>query len=152
MQGERVLDHVAAALLAQAVSSGQAKRAAEQVLARTAVADCCGMQPDELTGAERVRVAIARALAPAPAMLVIDDPATGVGLLQSDGILRLLRSIADDGVAVLMSTDDATGVSGADHAFSLHDGELRCDVQAPQADVVPLRPRNLESEPGAHLG
>jgi len=97
-------------------------------------------------------VAIARALAPAPTILVIDDPATGVGLLQSDGILRLLRSIADEGVAVFMSTDDATCVSGADRAFSLHDGQLRCDVEAPQADVVPLRPRDLESEPGAHLG
>jgi putative ABC transport system ATP-binding protein len=152
MQGERVLDHVATALLAQGISSGQARRAAEHVLTRAAVADCAGMQPDELNGAERVRVAIARALAPGPTMLVIDDPTTGVGLLQSDGILRLLRSIADEGVAVLMSTDDATGVSGADRAFSLHDGELRCDVQAPQADVVPLRPRNVEVEPGAHLG
>jgi len=152
MQGERVLDHVATALLAQGVPSGQAKRRAEGVLSRTAVADCAGMQPDELNGAERVRVAIARALAPAPTILVIDDPATGVGLLQSDGILRLLRSIADEGVAVFMSTDDATCVSGADRAFSLHDGQLRCDVEAPQADVVPLRPRDLESEPGAHLG
>jgi putative ABC transport system ATP-binding protein len=152
MQGERVLDHVAAALLAQGVSAGQATRAAEQVSARTGVADCAGMQPAELTGAERVRVAIARALAPGPALLVLDDPTTGVGLLQSDGILRLLRSLADEGVAVLMSTDDATCVSGADRAFSLHDGQLRCDVQAPQADVVPLRPRNLEIEPGARLG
>jgi ABC-type lipoprotein export system ATPase subunit len=152
MQGERVLDHVATALLAQGVSSGQARRMAEQVLSRTDVAACAGMQPDELNAAERVRVAIARALAPGPKMLVIDDPTTGVGLLQSDGILRLLRSIADEGIAILMSTDDATCISGADGAFSLHDGELRCDVQAPQADVVPLRPRKLEIEPGAHLG
>jgi putative ABC transport system ATP-binding protein len=152
MQGQRVLDHVAAALLAQAVSSRQARRTAEGVLARTAVADCAGMQPDELNAAERVRVAVARALAPGPALLVIDDPTTGVGLLQSDGILRLLRSIAEEGVAVLMSTDDATCVSGADRAFSLHRGELRCDVQAPLADVVPLRARNLQVEPGAHLG
>jgi ABC-type ATPase involved in cell division len=85
-------------------------------------------------------------------LLVIDDPTTGVGLLQSDGILRLLRSIAEEGVAVLMSTDDATCVSGADRAFSLHRGELCCDVQAPLADVVPLRARNLQVEPGAHLG
>jgi ABC-type lipoprotein export system ATPase subunit len=152
MQGERVLDHVAAALLAQGVSLGQARRAAERVLARTAAADCAGMRPDELNAAERVRVAMARALAPGPTLLVIDDPTTGVGLLQGDGILRLLRSIADERVAVLMSTDDATCVSGADRAFSLDDGELRCEVQAPQADVVPLRPRNLGIEPGAHLG
>jgi ABC-type lipoprotein export system ATPase subunit len=152
MEGERLVEHVAAALLAQRVPIARARRAAELALERAEVSDCAVMHPDELTAVERVRAAIARGLVVGPRVLVIDDPAAAVGLLQSDGILRLLRSVADEGVAVLMSTDDATCISGADRAFSLHDGKLGADVQAPRADVVPLRQRALGAESGARLG
>src|SRR5438128_11538054 len=108
------------------------------------------MRPDELNGAERVRVALARALATEPRLLVVDDPTAGVGSLESDGILRLLRSLADDSVAVLMCTDDAMSISGAHRAFSLDAGVLRGEAQAPPAEVVPLRPR-AAARPGARL-
>jgi ABC-type lipoprotein export system ATPase subunit len=152
MEGDCVLDHVAAALLAQGVSSSRARHAAQHALTRASMAEGAGMQPDELSTAERVRAAIARALVAGPSVIVIDDPTSGVGSLQGDAVLRLLRSIANEGVAVLMSTDDATCISGADRAFALDDGQLRVDVQAPYADVVPLHPRKLELEPDAHLG
>ena len=145
------IHELGAPLLAQGVSSPRARRVAEGGLTRAAVADCAGMHPEELSGAEHMRVAIARALAAAPKMLVIDDPTAGVGLTHGDGILRLLREVADAGVAVLMSTDDATCISGADRAFSLDDGELRNEVQAPRADVVPLRPHALGVGSGTHL-
>jgi ABC-type ATPase involved in cell division len=152
MEGERVVDHVAATLLAQRVPARRARRVAEGVLARTAVSDCVGFHPDELSAAERVRVAIARGLVAAPRMLVIDDPAASVGLLHSSGVLRLLRSIADDGAAVLMSTDDPTCVSGADRAFSLEDGKLRAEAHDSPAEVVPLRPLTGGLASGASHG
>jgi putative ABC transport system ATP-binding protein len=152
MEGERLIEHVAAALLAQRVPLARARRSAELVLERAEVAQCAGMHPDELSAAEHIRAAIARGLVVAPRMLVIDDPTAGVGLLQSDGVLRLLRSVADEGVAVLMSTDDATCISGVDQAFALDNGKLRAGVQAPRADVVPLRPRALGAQAGAQPG
>ena len=63
---------------------------------------------------ESVRVAIARTLALEPALLVIDEPIRGVDLLERDGILALLRSLADEGIAVLASTAESTGLAGAD--------------------------------------
>lgn len=152
MEGELVVDHVAATLLAQRVPPRRARLAAEVMLARTAASDCAGFHPDELSAAERVRVAIARGLVAEPSMLVIDDPAASVGLLHSSGVLRLLRSIADEGAAVLMSTDDATCVAGADRAFTLEDGKLRADAHGPPAEVVLLRPLAGGIAPGASLG
>jgi ABC-type lipoprotein export system ATPase subunit len=154
LEGDRVLDHVAAGLLAQHVASLPARRAAERVLARTGVADCTRMKPYELDGGETMRVAIARAFVSSPTMLVIDEPTAMVGLLQSDPVLRLLRSIADEGVAVLMSTGDATCLSGVDRAMSLDEGELRGESPPPEADVVPLRAvlRRTGTEPEADSG
>jgi ABC-type sugar transport system ATPase subunit len=151
VHGERVLDHAAAPLLAQRLSLRAARRGAESALERAAVAECASMRPDELNGAERVRVALARALAIEPRLLVVDDPTAGVGSLESDGILRLLRSLADEGVAVLMCTDDAMSISGAHRAFSLDAGVLRGEARAHSAEIVPLRPR-AAARPGAHLG
>jgi ABC-type ATPase involved in cell division len=91
----------------------------------------------------------ARALISSPALLVIDEPTAAVGPLQSDPILRLLRSLADEGVAVLMSTGDATCLSGADRAVSLDQGELRGELDPPEAEVVPFRVVGSQPEAGA---
>jgi ABC-type lipoprotein export system ATPase subunit len=142
MEGDRVLDHVAAPLLARHVSRGSARRRATEALERADAGALSRATPDELDGAERVRVAIARALAPEPLLLVIDDPTAQAGTLQREPILRLLRSLpAHDGPSVLMSTDDGMSVSGADRVLMLDDGELRSQVDSPQADVVPLNAR-----------
>ena len=144
MQGERVVDHVAAPLLAQRSSRREARRGAEAALEQTGARNCATMLPDELDGAERVRVAIARSLAPHPALLVIDDPIARAGVLQRDPLLRLLRSLPGaDGPAVLMSTDDGMCVSGANRVLLLDEGELRSEVETPPADVVPLNARRV---------
>jgi ABC-type ATPase involved in cell division len=149
LEGDVVLDHVAAGLLAQDMTAVEAARVAARALGRVGVSECARMRPYELEPAECVRVAIARALTSSPALLVIDEPTAAVGPLQSDPILRLLRALADQGVAVLMSTSDATCLSGADRALSLDRGELRGELDPPEAEVVPFRIVGSPSEASA---
>lgn len=149
LEGDVVLDHVAAGLLAQDMTAVEAARVAARALARAGVSACARMRPYELEPAEFVRVAIARALTSSPVLLVIDEPTAAVGPLQSDPILRLLRSLADEGVAVLMSTSDATCLSGADRALSLDQGELRGEFDPPEAEVMPFRVVGSQPEAGA---
>lgn len=149
LEGDVVLDHVAAGLLAQGMTAVEAARVANRALARAGVSECARMRPYELEPAECVRVAIARALTSSPALLVIDDPTAAVGPLQSDPILGLLRSLADEGTAVLMSTSDATCLSGADRALSLDQGELRGELDPPGAEIVPFRVVGVEPEASA---
>jgi ABC-type lipoprotein export system ATPase subunit len=139
MEGDRIVDHVSAALLAQRMSLRRARRSAESALERCGALECASMRPDELSGIERIRVAIARALVPGPRMLVIDDPAAGVGSLQRDAVLRLLRAVAADGIAVLFSTDEPICVAGTHSVHSLDAGQLRGTAPARSAEVLPLR-------------
>jgi ABC-type sugar transport system ATPase subunit len=61
-----------------------------------------------------------------------------VELVARDGILSLLRSIADDGVAVLTSTGEGTGFLGADRVLALHKGKLRGEIAPELAPVTEL--------------
>jgi ABC-type ATPase involved in cell division len=126
--GGGVIDHVAEALLGQRVPPREARRRAEEVLVRVGAEDCGELQCHELEGAEVVRVAIANALVSEPALLVIDEPTNGVDLLERDSILALLRSIANKGVALLMSASDAQSLAGVDRTLSINSGVLRGDL------------------------
>jgi ABC-type ATPase involved in cell division len=139
-----VVEHVAAGLLAQRVSPKQAWRRGQEMLLRVGAERCAWLECHELDGAEVARVAIASALVAAPGLLVIDEPTSGVDELARDPLLGLLRSIANDGTAVLMSAGDAQGLSGVDRAYTIDSGELQ--LQSTQARVVPLR----RAESGAH--
>ncbi len=122
--GRTVLDNVRAGLLAHG-GVPDAHLRAHRALERVGVQRCGDLMLADLDGAEAVRVSIACALVLGPRLLVIDEPSKGVDLLQRDEIVLLLRSLADEGIAVLVSDGDGSGLSDADRSLSLAGGELR---------------------------
>jgi ABC-type multidrug transport system ATPase subunit len=141
-EGRCVLDELMLAALARGIPQPVARAGALRALARVGAEQCASREPRELDTAETVRVMLARALALGPSLLVLDEPTAGVEVLERDGILSLLRSLADEGIAVLIATGEATGLAGADRALSLTAGELRGSFAAPElAPVLELRRR-----------
>jgi len=139
-EGQTVLEEVMVGLLARGATQEVAHARARDALARTEVERCAGLKPDELDWAEAVRVGIAQALSHEPSLLVIDDPTVGIGdFVARDGVLALLRSLADDGMSVLTSTAEGAGLPDADRALSVGEGELTGSVSPELASVVPLR-------------
>lgn len=148
LQGDLVVDQVAAPLLAQQVSLAQARRRAGQMLERCGAADCADLEPFELDTPERVRVVLARALIVSPVLLVIDEPTAGLGLLESDPLLKLLHSVAEEGIAVLLATGDPTSLSGVGRWLRIEAGAVRGETRPRQADVLPFPQRRLSADPG----
>jgi ABC-type multidrug transport system ATPase subunit len=138
-EGRLILDQMLLGQLSRGVKAATAREHASEALRRAGAERLIALRPCDLDPAERVRVAIARALVRRPQVLVIDEPTLGIDLLARDGILTLLRSIADDGVAVLTSTADTAGLENADRALALSDGELNGSVVPDPATVIPLR-------------
>lgn len=137
-EGQSALEHAMVGLLSRWVSPAKARARARAALARTNAEHCERMSRRELSSAEAVRVALARTLALNPRLIVIDEPVLGVELADRDGILTLLRSLADEGIAVLASTGESTGLSQADQSLVLAGGQLR-GARAQTAPVLPLR-------------
>jgi energy-coupling factor transporter ATP-binding protein EcfA2 len=127
-------------LLVNGFSRRNARERAAEMLERVGAAQLATRRISELDAGERIRVAIADSLSMAPRLLVIDEPVAGVELHDRDGILLLLRALADQGTAVLMSVGDTTGLTGADQALTIGDGELSGSVKQRLAPVIDLRP------------
>ena len=137
--GRRVIDKVRAGLLARGVPVPEAHARVHEVLERVGVERSGELMLGDLNGGEAVRVAIACALVLGPRVLVIDEPTKGVDLLDRDNILLLLRSLAEDGVAILMSDGDGSGLPDADRALSLADGELHGKTSPEIGALLPLQ-------------
>jgi len=136
--GRTVLDELVAIRLAQEVTRPNAVQDAWRALQRVEAERCAALEPVELKTEETVRVVIARALVSDPRLIVIDEPTIGVDTLRGDDILGLLRSLADQGIAVLATTGDGTGFLGADRALALDNGKLLGEREPELALVTDL--------------
>lgn len=143
-QGGTVEDHIATGPLAQGVRHSRARALAAEALARVGGQEWAGHQPRELHPHELVRTSIARVLVMKPRLILIDEPTNGVDVLERDPLMALLRSLADDGVAVLMTMGETLG--GLDRMLLIDEGELRGNTTPSDAPVVPLR---RQAEPSA---
>lgn len=74
------------------------------VLSDVGLEDKGDKMPHELSGGEQQRIAIARALLNSPHLIVADEPTGNLDYETANGIMLLLRHIAETGTAVIMST------------------------------------------------
>ncbi|HEY5343383.1 MAG TPA: ATP-binding cassette domain-containing protein [Solirubrobacteraceae bacterium] len=123
-QGQLAVDEVLLALLVNGVRGKEAHTRAHEALERAGAGRLSARRIAELNSDERVRLAIAHALALGPRLLLLDEPLAGVELDQRDALLLLLRSLADEGVAVLMTVGDLSGLRGSDQSLTIGDGRL----------------------------
>jgi ABC-type branched-subunit amino acid transport system ATPase component/ABC-type branched-subunit amino acid transport system permease subunit len=91
--------------------------------------------PDARAGAlphvDRRLVEIARALARRPSVLLLDEPAAGLAAEDKAKLARLLRRIADAGVAVVLVEHDMSVVMGISDQVVVLDAGLRIAAGTP---------------------
>ncbi len=125
--------------LARGVPRHLARARAKDVLERTGAESCAERRLRSLPAAAATRARLALALTSEPRLLLVDDVAAGVDLDERDPILRLLRRLADEGMAILTSTDEPPALAGCDRALTLSDGCLEGRLTPDLAEVLPLR-------------
>lgn len=87
--------------------ASRADRAAvDEALARVELTELADRQIGRLSGGQRKRAFVARGIAQDADILLLDEPFAGVDKRSEATIVRLLRELAADGRAILVSTHD----------------------------------------------
>ena len=109
-------------------------RIAQALLAFVGYTGSVGRLAQELPHVDRRLIEIARALAMQPQVLMLDEPAAGLDEIDTESLGRLLRRIAEMGIAVAIIEHDMNLVMGiSDHVVVLDAG--KCIMAGTPAEV-----------------
>ena len=106
---------------------GASRERLGEVLRRAALdpAEYLDRDAATLSGGEAQRACLARTLATGPRVLLADEPTSSLDEAATAELERLMRSLADDGVPVLLVTHDEGQLERlADHVVRLADGAV----------------------------
>ena len=95
-----------APLKVKKASREEAKKKAEELLARVGLADKAGNYPSQLSGGQQQRVAIARALAMEPKVMLFDEPTSALDPEMVGEVLDVMRSLAKEGMTMAIVTHE----------------------------------------------
>lgn len=116
-------------------------------LDKTRLADLARRDYWALSEGQRQRALLARALVRRPALLILDEPTTGLDLPTEDALLRLLEELNREGLAVILVTHDLSlAARSATHAVLFSGGTARGGA----AGGI-LTPDNLQAAFGVRL-
>jgi ABC-type lipoprotein export system ATPase subunit len=112
-------------LAARAARNGRDNSArGRELIERLGLSGVAGRRPHTLSGGEQQRFAIARALVNDPGVLLADEPTGNLDDEAGHNVLQLLRTLADDGRAVVLVTHDHEATAAADRVLRLREGKL----------------------------
>jgi len=82
------------------------KQAGWRALEQVGMTDLAQRPIGRLSGGQRQRVLVARALATEPALLLLDEPTTGVDVGTTEGLFDLLEALHHQGMTILVASHD----------------------------------------------
>ena len=121
---------IQASIAHQAISAfkqleGQSREAASALLQETGLTDVANEDVLRLSYGAKKRLELAMALASSPKLLLLDEPAAGLGEAERASLMQLVKKLAGQGMAVLYTEHNMDAVAGvADRVLVLIEGRL----------------------------
>jgi putative ABC transport system ATP-binding protein len=113
------LENTMAPMRAARVPRRAARERATDLLVQVGLEHRLQHRPGDMSGGQQQRVAIARALVHDPPVLLADEPTAHLDYIQVEGVLRLLRDLADRGRTIIVATHDERMMPLADRVVHL---------------------------------
>lgn len=138
------LENVALGPRMAGLSGVQARRRAEEALARVGLSGLASASPEQMSGGERQRVGIARALAMDPELILWDEPTAALDPILVEEVLTIMAELARSGdrTMVVVTHEIPFALRVADRLALMERGRI----------VETGSPEQLLSRPRTELG
>ena len=104
----------------------EARAKAMAMLESLGLADKALSHPYELSGGQKQRVAIARSCVVSPKLLCFDEPTAALDPQTTKEMTRIIRSLAEDGMGILIISHDIPFVEAvSDRVLTVENGKIR---------------------------
>jgi lipopolysaccharide export system ATP-binding protein len=101
---------------------------AEELLASLSLTKVARQRAYTLSGGERRKLEIARALVRRPAVLMLDEPFSGVDPLAVHDIQEIVRGLRNRGLGIIVTDHNVREtLSIVDRAYLVYDGQILCE-------------------------
>ncbi|WP_328939527.1 ATP-binding cassette domain-containing protein [Streptomyces tauricus] len=118
----RTLVYAAGLRMPAGTSAASVTAAVDRVLVTLGLSHRAGTPVRALSGGERKRAGIAAELLTGPRALFLDEPTSGLDPVTGAALLRTLRSLAEDGTTVVLTTHTLADLLRGDHVVFLSPG------------------------------
>jgi polar amino acid transport system ATP-binding protein/sulfate transport system ATP-binding protein len=112
-----VLGNLTVAARQAGMSAADAKTASMRYLERFALAEHAGKYPIQLSGGQRQRIAIAQQLLCSEHYLVMDEPFSGLDVMQQENVQKLVQEVSagdEESTVIIVTHDVSAAVAVAD--------------------------------------
>jgi polar amino acid transport system ATP-binding protein len=112
-------------MIVKGTSESEARKSAQENLARVGLAEKFDAYPDQLSGGQQQRVAIARALTMQPQALLCDEITSALDPELVNEVLTVVRGLAEEGMTLLMVTHEMRFAREVcDRVVFMHQGKV----------------------------
>jgi len=102
----------------------QIEKSSMEILDMLGIADTAALDAHSLPFGKQRLVEFARALASGPSLILLDEPAAGLNMHETDEIARMITKISDSGITILIIEHDMSLIMDiSDHVVVLSSGE-----------------------------
>jgi macrolide transport system ATP-binding/permease protein len=97
---------------------------ATKLLTRLGLGERLDHKPSQLSGGQQQRVSVARALVNGGDVILADEPTGALDSSSSEGMMKLVQELHQDGHTIILVTHDPHIASFADRIIEVKDGEI----------------------------
>jgi energy-coupling factor transporter ATP-binding protein EcfA2 len=127
--GTKVLNEVAFGLENLGLERDEIIERSERAMERLRISHLRNRETFSLSGGEKQKVALAGVLAMQPALLLLDEPLASLDPASAEDALRMVRDLADEGMAILIvehRVEDVLKIH-PDRVIFMHSGKVNYD-------------------------
>ena len=123
------LENVELPMVYAGLNAAQPRQRGIKALQKVGLGERFAHTPSELSGGQQQRVAIARALVNDPQLILADEPTGALDSQTSEDIMRLLQTLNQQGMTVVLVTHEADIAAWARRKLVFKDGLIVEDLQ-----------------------